>query len=61
MREGSGPVAGAMQQTVRGATAAGPLIHNKLMMMDANPSVRVGQKQSLLLLSLAMVKVLRPR
>jgi hypothetical protein len=34
--------AGPMQQAVRDATAAGPLIPNELMMMDANPSVRVG-------------------
>jgi len=35
-------VAGPMQQVVRDATAAVPLIPNELIMMDADPSVRVG-------------------
>jgi len=35
-------VAGPMQQVARDATAAGPLIPNELIMMDADPSVRVG-------------------
>jgi len=51
---------GPMRRAVRDATTAGPLMSNELL-MAANPSVRVGQNQSLLLLSLAMVKVLRPR
>jgi len=35
-------VAGLMQHAVRDAAAAGPQIPNELLMMDADPSVRVG-------------------
>jgi len=35
-------LARSMQQSVRDATAPGPLIPDELLMMDANPCVRVG-------------------
>ena len=39
----SGPRSrGRCSRAVRDATAAGPLIPNELLMVDANPSVRVG-------------------
>jgi len=41
--EGQRPaLARSMQQSARDATAAGPLIPNEPLMMDANPSVRIG-------------------